>query len=68
MLCFKDRTFCPFYDKCVYNKDCERALTPEIWEQAEKAGLPISRFAIIPECFVDVEKVVDAVIASGDVV
>lgn len=49
MMCFKDRTFCLFYAECA--NPCDRALTPEIEEQAKKANLLISQYADIPDCF-----------------
>jgi len=49
MLCYKDMTFCSYYKECK-DKDCIRALTPEVEESARKFGLPISHFAERPDC------------------
>lgn len=51
MLCYKGRTFCPFYEKCTDGSKCERALTPEIEEKAKALEIPIAQFDIKPECF-----------------
>lgn len=52
MICYKDNTFCPF-DRCLNFRKCLRALHPIIVTDAEKFGLPISRFAEEPDCYVD---------------
>lgn len=61
MICYKDKTFCPFYLLCA--DPCERALTPEVKEDAEKwakeIGLdivPISQYANFPDCFKSIFK------------
>ena len=51
MICYKDMTFCPFYEGCIDRTKCGRAETPEIIEGAQKMGLPISVFAEKPECY-----------------
>ena len=48
---YKDMTFCPFWEKCKKGKDCRRALTKELVNEAERYGLPISRFMDKPEKF-----------------
>ena len=48
MLCYLDKTFCPFKD-CKYFDTCERALTENIKKDAEKAGLPICQFVDTPD-------------------
>lgn len=52
MICFKDMTFCSFFEECMDGEDCHRALTEGVWREAEESGMPISRFAEWPECFV----------------
>lgn len=52
MLCYKDRTYCPFSILCRDGYTCDRALTDKIKKDAEKFGLPISQFNDFPECFV----------------
>ena len=45
---YRDKTFCSYYLLC---KDvCDKALTPEVWNGAQKAGLPIGVFAEQPDC------------------
>lgn len=55
MLCFRDRTFCPFYKTCKHGIGCDRALTIEVIEQATlwwgKEGAPISQFMEEPSCW-----------------
>lgn len=48
MMCYKDRTFCPFTD-CIC--ECHRKLTDHHRETAAKLGLPIAQYAEQPECF-----------------
>ena len=55
MMCYRDRTFCDFYKECADGKSCDRALTPEVQEGADKwwgkDGAPICIFVNKPECF-----------------
>lgn len=52
MLCYRDRTFCPYYRECAKGSDCTAALTPEIEEAARRSGLLLASFLERPECFV----------------
>ena len=36
MICFKDKTFCPFWKECAFGIGCADALTPKVEEEAEK--------------------------------
>jgi len=49
MICYKDMTYCPFYKECAVI--CDRALTPEIREEAAVFGLAICMFTAEPDCF-----------------
>lgn len=51
MICYQDRTFCPFYRSCKSGEKCSRALTPEVEKAASDFGLPISVFSEKPECY-----------------
>ena len=51
MICFRDRTFCSFYEKCKHGLACAVALTPRIIEKSKECGIPISQYAEKPECF-----------------
>lgn len=57
MMCYKDRTFCPFYNECDKGKTCGRALTPKVWKEAkiwwgnENDIPPINVYTNKPECF-----------------
>ncbi len=54
MICFRDMTFCPFYDDCALASQCHRPLTPEVvaaahkWWGSDKA--PIAQFVDKPKC------------------
>jgi hypothetical protein len=51
MICYRDMTFCKFYEDCKHNGNCGRELTPEIISRAANAGLWISQFAQKPDCW-----------------
>jgi hypothetical protein len=51
MLCYRDRTYCRFFDCADFDK-CSRRLTESVKHAAELLRLPISQFAERPECFV----------------
>ena len=51
MICYLDRTFCPFHLFCGKGAKCPDALTNEIREGAKKADLPISYYTSKPKCF-----------------
>ena len=55
MICYRDMTFCTFYEGCGADR-CDRALTPEVQEQADRwwgkeGGAPICVFGEKPECY-----------------
>jgi hypothetical protein len=52
MICYKDITFCTFYEDCKDAKECHRALTPEVIKQANEwmKNPPIATFMEKPEC------------------
>jgi len=52
MICYKDKTFCSMHLLCKKGYNCDRALTNQIKEDAERAGLPIACYSAFPECFV----------------
>ena len=52
MICYRDRTFCPFFEYCEDGDTCERALKPDVYEAAHSINLPISSFVAPPiDCF-----------------
>lgn len=53
MICYRDMTFCPYWEECVNAADCERALTNEVWREAFEAGVGVAQFTEKPECFED---------------
>ena len=60
MICYQDKTFCPFYSECESGESCDRALNKKIIDCAKKwwgsDGAPIMQFAEKPECFVGKER------------
>ena len=55
MLCYKDMTFCSYYESCRNGVICDRTLTEEVVEAARKTGLNISAFMSKPFCFKEIE-------------
>ena len=59
MICYKDMTFCALWQDCEVGHMCERALTPEVLEAADKwwgsKGAPIVVMLDAPPCFVGKE-------------
>ena len=55
MICYRDKTFCPFYLECIDGKDCTAALTLKVEEDAKKwwgkDNPPISVYLYKPDCF-----------------
>ena len=51
MLCYKDRTYCPFHLLCKKGYTCKRALTDKVRRGAIDAKLPVSQFVEFPDCF-----------------
>lgn len=54
MLCYQDRTFCPYYSDCKHGYKCQSALTPEVrkaaieWWGSDDA--PIAEWTERPRC------------------
>ena len=59
MLCYRDKTWCPFYKSCSHGESCHDALTPTIMAQAikwwgnPKEVPPISSYTEKPKCWVE---------------
>ena len=59
MICYRDMTFCKFYDKCKFGDTCHRALTDKVFKEARKWAkdafnmdtAPICQFINKPECY-----------------
>ncbi len=51
MICYRDRTYCPFATDCAKGQTCPEALTDEIERDARFVGLPIATYKDEPECF-----------------
>lgn len=56
MICYRDMTFCGFWEDCRNGEDCERALTEIVRKGAEFSRLPIAQFVDKPECYNKVDK------------
>lgn len=55
MLCYMDRTFCPFWAKCKDGGTCSRALTEYVSYAAARVGLPIAKYIDPPPCYASKE-------------
>lgn len=51
MLCYKDRTYCPFYTTCKHGMTCPDALTDAVVSAATSAKLYVSQLLHRPECY-----------------
>jgi hypothetical protein len=54
MMCYRDLTFCPFWDTCKLGDVCGRALTQHIKDEAAKwwgEEAPIAEFKEKPVCY-----------------
>lgn len=51
MICYRDRTYCPFATDCAKGQTCPEALTDEIEMDARFVGLPIATYKDTPDCF-----------------
>jgi hypothetical protein len=55
MLCFRDKTFCPYWESCINGKTCDRAITPEViadgvkWWKSD--DFPMAMYSEKPSCF-----------------
>ena len=56
MICYKDRTYCPYYLLCKNGHICDRAFTQEVEDAANKwwggKHAPICLYSSFPDCFV----------------
>ena len=53
MMCYRDMTFCSYWQDCKDGNDCHRALTIEVQNNAETNNLDICQYAEKPECFIE---------------
>ena len=56
MLCYRDKTFCSFYQDCQHGNKCGDALTPEKIEDAKTINLPVCQYRDKPECFKQIKE------------
>lgn len=56
MLCYKDKTFCPYFKSCKHGSNCDRALTDEVLDKIEESGLYYAQFGSEPECYEENEE------------
>lgn len=56
MICYKDRTYCPFWETCTGHPQCGRALTEEVKQDAHKCQLAISQYVARPQCYTRAEE------------
>ena len=51
MNCYKGKCFCIYYVSCKNGRECDRALTLEVLQDASKTELSIDRYTSKPECY-----------------
>ena len=51
MLCYKDMTFCSFWEDCKKQENCSRCLTENVRIDSDRSGLLICQFVDKPNCF-----------------
>jgi len=62
MICYKDKTFCPFHEECRYGIICADALTEAVLRAAKEwwgnasGDPPISKYIVRPACFMKKDK------------
>ena len=60
MMCYRGRTFCPFWMGCKLGSECSLALTSEVqaaakeWWGSDEA--PICTYVTKPTCFIEEDK------------
>lgn len=52
MLCYKDKTFCPYWEECKKGNNCHRAYTDEVKKNASETELLVCLFNAKPLCFI----------------
>ena len=56
MICYKDKTWCPFWNDCKNGLTCDRALTTETRLAANKwwgtQEAPMCIYGAFPDCFI----------------
>lgn len=70
MMCYMDKTFCPFFLLCKKGYTCGSGLTEDVKQAATmwwgKEGAPIMVYSEFPECFVPFFALGDDNKATGD--
>lgn len=51
MICYKDRTWCPYHTCKNFGPPCDRSLTRDVKREAMKFKLPIAVYCEPPDCF-----------------
>jgi len=59
MICYRDKTFCPFWKDCESGEKCKIKFTEQIEKDAEEFGLPVMVYTEKPECFIKKEGIKD---------
>ena len=54
MMCYRDKTFCTYYQICKNGYNCDRALTNKVKKEASEwmKNPPICVYSDFPECFI----------------
>ena len=51
MECYRDRTYCKFWEKCKKGLKCDRSATDKVYSDAKAFGAPLCLFIDPPECY-----------------
>ena len=60
MICYKDRTYCPFFTVCKKGYKCDRALTQVVkmnarrWWGLDNGEPPIMMYTDYPDCYEEI--------------
>lgn len=55
-MCYKDRSWCSYYQTCTNAPGCDRAMTEKDFELARDLNLPISWMIDKPSCYKEEDK------------
>jgi hypothetical protein len=57
MICFRDKTFCPYWEGCTKGNNCDRAIKPEVIADGVKwwgrDDFPMETYSEKPKCFTE---------------
>lgn len=51
MICYRDMTFCPFWQDCTQGAKCPRAATTFVFSEARRLRIGVCQFMERPDCW-----------------